>query len=188
MKRIFSIVFAEVIALGMALQLFGAVAAQAQPVYVSIGGRTNCEMIVNGRDVGGCISSFAAPLELGREIYIFAIGRDAFPYSYNVNTNRWALITNRTQIQRINQVYVDRNGMVMLAVEGTGGSFYSISANVFAGRQQQQPQRSSCRILQTRDSMGRIEFRVIDRNSRTVAIVYDGAQARRITMTDMACR
>lgn len=133
MNRMIKVMFALV----FALPLLSAVSAHAQgqpgTIYSSVGGASGCDLILNGTDVGGCVTYVTHPYRFAGDVQIFAVGRDTFPYYYSMNAHRFIMITNRTQIQHINEAYVDQFGEVQLQVIGTGGSTYTVPTGIFVG-------------------------------------------------------
>ncbi len=129
---------------------FSSIPTLAQPnMTLAIGGAGNCELIINGQGVGGCISSFTRLYQFGNGTYVFGVGaRDGFPYYYSLNTRTWSLITNTTQLRSINDAYVGADNSVTLNVTGSGGSSYPLAANIYyAGHGNMTVAISNCQLI-----------------------------------------
>ena len=58
----------KMLAIGIAYVLFSTGALAQTGFNLNLGGQGGCELLINGQDVGGCISSFTRPFQFGNDI------------------------------------------------------------------------------------------------------------------------
>ena len=105
--------------------------AHAQNINLSLGGSNGCQLLINGVNVGGCISSFTRPYNFGNDTYIFAVSNTGYPYYYSYESRGWSEISAQTSIRQITSASEANDGSVNITVVGSGGSTYTMAANIY---------------------------------------------------------
>ena len=123
------------IAIALAAQVMVSSAAHAQvPGFtISFGGAGSCALVINGQNVGGCVTTFTGAYQYGSGIYIFAIGSDAHPYYYSYYDRTWNLVSADQSINRITGSAQASDGSVVLSANTTGNIPVNFAAGIYVG-------------------------------------------------------